>query len=87
VDAALDNGGARRLALGLAPATRDRSTSSKVGPPKHRPRAKLTLEAMPDLELTRSSDDRRLYVLGGVGTLRLQGFLSRSAIAEAVADD
>jgi hypothetical protein len=38
---------------------------------------------MPDLELTRSPDDRRLYALEGVGTLRLEGWSSRRAIAEA----
>ena len=38
---------------------------------------------MADLELTRTQGDRRLYSLEGVGTLRLQGLLSRSAIAEA----
>ena len=38
---------------------------------------------MADLELTRTPDDRRLYALEGVGTLRLQGFGSRSAVAEA----
>jgi hypothetical protein len=38
---------------------------------------------MPDLELTRSPDDRRLYVLDGVGTLRLEGWTSRRATAEA----
>ena len=38
---------------------------------------------MADLELTRTQEDRRLYSLEGVGTLRLQGLLSRSAIAEA----
>lgn len=38
---------------------------------------------MPDLELTRSSDDRRLYALDGVGTLRLEGWTSRRATAEA----
>lgn len=37
---------------------------------------------MPDLELTRSRDARRLYVLDGVGTLRM-GFAARSATAEA----
>lgn len=41
---------------------------------------------MADLELTRSPDDRRLYVLAGVGTLRLEGWTSRRAIAEAGAD-
>lgn len=38
---------------------------------------------MVDLELTRTTRDRRLYELAGVGTLRLQGVLSRSATAEA----
>lgn len=38
---------------------------------------------MPELELTRTQGDRRLYRLDGVGTLRLQGLFSRSAIAEA----
>ena len=38
---------------------------------------------MPDLELTRTPGDRRLYALQGVGTLRLQGFASRTASAEA----
>jgi hypothetical protein len=38
---------------------------------------------MPDLELTRTRVDRRLYALEGVGTLRLSGFFSRSATAEA----
>jgi hypothetical protein len=37
---------------------------------------------MPELELTRSRVDRRLYVLDGVGTLRLQGFASRAATAD-----
>jgi hypothetical protein len=37
---------------------------------------------MNDLELTRSPDDRRLYALEGVGTLRLEGWASRRAIAE-----
>jgi hypothetical protein len=39
--------------------------------------------AMTDLELTRVPGDRRLYSLEGVGTLRLQGFTSRAAIADA----
>ena len=39
--------------------------------------------AMADLELTRTPDDRRLYALEGVGTLRLEGWSSRRAIAEA----
>jgi hypothetical protein len=38
---------------------------------------------MADLELTRTPDDRRLYALEGVGTLRLEGFASRRATAEA----
>jgi hypothetical protein len=38
---------------------------------------------MADLELTRTPGDRRLYALEGVGTLRLQGFASRRATAEA----
>jgi hypothetical protein len=38
---------------------------------------------MADLELTRTPENRRLYALEGVGTLRLQGFVSRSATAEA----
>ena len=38
---------------------------------------------MAELELTRTPGDRRLYVLEGVGTLRLQGFASRAASAEA----
>jgi hypothetical protein len=37
---------------------------------------------MAEVELTRSADDRRLYLLEGVGTLRLQSFASRSATAE-----
>jgi hypothetical protein len=41
---------------------------------------------MADLELTRSPDDRRLYVLDGVGTLRLEGWGSRRATAAAGAD-
>ena len=36
-----------------------------------------------DLELTRASDDRRLYSLGDVGALRLEGAFSRSATATA----
>jgi hypothetical protein len=35
-----------------------------------------------ELELTRTPNDRRLYVLKGVGTLRLLGFGSRAATAE-----
>ncbi len=36
-----------------------------------------------DLELTRTEDDRRLYALEGVGTLRLKGLASRTAVADA----
>ena len=36
-----------------------------------------------DLELERMPRDRRLYVLAGVGTLRLAGIFSSSATAEA----
>src|SRR3954454_24349012 len=38
---------------------------------------------MTELELTRSPHDRRLYVLDRVGTLRLEGLSSRSAVARA----
>jgi hypothetical protein len=38
---------------------------------------------MANLELQRSPDDRRLYTLGEIGTLRLGGFFSSSAVAEA----
>ena len=38
---------------------------------------------MVDLELTRAPGDRRLYNLEGVGSLRLQGLFSRTAIAGA----
>jgi hypothetical protein len=38
---------------------------------------------MPDLELTRTREDRRRYELEGVGTLRLEGFFARRATAEA----
>jgi hypothetical protein len=38
---------------------------------------------MAELELTRSPEDRRLYVLAGVGTLRFEGWLARAATAEA----
>lgn len=35
------------------------------------------------IELTRAFRDRRLYRLDGVGTLRLEGFFTRGAVAEA----
>lgn len=38
---------------------------------------------MADLELARSRDDRRLYELAGIGTLRFHGWASRGATAEA----
>jgi hypothetical protein len=38
---------------------------------------------MADLELKRTPDDRRRYALEGVGTLRLEGFVSHAATAEA----
>lgn len=38
---------------------------------------------MTDLDLTRTPGDRRLLALRGVGTLRLEGFASRRAAAEA----
>ena len=38
---------------------------------------------MADLELRRVAGERRLYALEGVGTLRLKGFASRAAVAEA----
>ena len=41
---------------------------------------------MAELELTRTPNDRRLYVLDGVGTLRLEGFGSRVAMAEVDAN-
>jgi hypothetical protein len=37
---------------------------------------------MAELELTRSRDDRRRYDLEGVGSLRLQGWMSRGATAD-----
>jgi hypothetical protein len=36
-----------------------------------------------DLELRRTAEDRRLYALEGVGTLRLEGLGGRMATAEA----
>jgi hypothetical protein len=38
---------------------------------------------MTELELTRTREDRRLYALEGVGTLRLRGWGARSATAAA----
>ena len=39
--------------------------------------------AIVDLELTRVPGDRRLFALAGVGTLRLMGITSRTAVATA----
>jgi hypothetical protein len=41
------------------------------------------MSAMAELELTRSTDDRRRYEVAGVGALRLAGAFSRRATAEA----
>jgi hypothetical protein len=38
---------------------------------------------MAELELERASGDRRLYMLGGVGSIRFEGLLSRNATAES----
>jgi hypothetical protein len=38
---------------------------------------------MPELQLTRTREDKNLYALEGVGTLRLRGWLARRASAEA----
>jgi hypothetical protein len=38
---------------------------------------------MPELELTRDRDDRKLYALAPVGTLRLRGWLGKAATAAA----
>ena len=43
----------------------------------------VSVRVMPELELTRTREDRRLYALEGVGTLRLKGWTSRSATATA----
>src|SRR3954454_2912841 len=39
------------------------------------------LPQMAELELTRSKEDRRLYELGALGSLRLEGLMSRRATA------
>ena len=41
------------------------------------------MSRMAELELTRSRDDRRLYEIVGVGTLRFRGLFSRHASAES----
>ena len=41
---------------------------------------------MAELELKRTRDDRRLYAIDGVGTLRLEGLTSRRATADATGD-
>jgi hypothetical protein len=38
---------------------------------------------MVELRLERSRDERRLYSVAGIGTLRFDGLTSRAAIAEA----
>jgi hypothetical protein len=44
----------------------------------------MSADAVPnELQLTRTRGDRRLYALQGVGTLRLTGWSSRGAIAQA----
>jgi hypothetical protein len=42
---------------------------------------------MPELELTRTPGDRKLYELTGVGRLRLRGWAGRAATAETSAGD
>jgi hypothetical protein len=42
-----------------------------------------SVRRVPELELTRTRDDRKVYALEGVGTLRLSGWLRRSATAQA----
>jgi len=46
-------------------------------------RAAVTVRGMTALRLTRSAGDRRLYELEGIGSMRSEGWLSRSALAEA----
>jgi hypothetical protein len=38
---------------------------------------------VPELELTRTREDRKVYALEGVGTLRLKGWFGRGATAQA----
>lgn len=42
---------------------------------------------MPELELTRTRDDKKLYVLEGVGSLRLRGWWGRTASVETATGD
>jgi hypothetical protein len=42
---------------------------------------------MAELELTRTREDRKLYALEGVGTLRLKGWTNRTATATAATGD
>jgi hypothetical protein len=42
---------------------------------------------MPELELTRTPDDRRTFRLDGAGTLHLRGWTGRSATAETASGD
>ena len=41
---------------------------------------------MKELQLTRTPHDRRLYTLAGVGTIRLEGMLSKNATAQTDLD-
>jgi len=56
---------------------------TSVVSPRSTHQIRPTEALMTELELTRAPGDRRLYVLDGVGTLRLEGFLSRRATTEA----
>jgi len=48
-----------------------------------RARRQLPFAGMTHLELTRTPEDRHVYALGAIGTLRLSGWGSRAATAEA----
>ena len=50
---------------------------------RRRPASGTRLRRLPELELTRTQDDRQLYALDGVGTLRLWGRFARHGTAEA----
>jgi hypothetical protein len=43
--------------------------------------ARTSVRGIAELELTRSKEDRRLYHLGALGSLRLEGMMSRRATA------
>src|SRR4051794_41733798 len=53
----------------------ERHMSVLAGVPRSRP--------VTELELTRAPDDRRTYVLDGVGSLRLEGWVGRRATLDA----